>query len=194
MSHWLITPKVSSGLAPSRCQRNFSVSTVSASAKAVSTSPQVNTRWKMTLVPCSSKIAGLSAAPSSASDHRRQRIVLDDDALERVLGDVAADGGDGGDRFADEAHLVGRQTVRTPAVGHRRDRLASSARVLAGHDREHARQASRRRWCRSRRCARARAGCAGSRSGACREARVVDELGLAGEQLRDPRRARPPCR
>jgi hypothetical protein len=43
-SHWLITPKVSSGLAPMRFQRKVSLKTWSASRKAWSTSPQVKTR------------------------------------------------------------------------------------------------------------------------------------------------------
>jgi len=61
-SHSQMAPKVSMGFAPTRFQRNFSVKTCAASAKAWSTSPHVKTRCIITLVPFSSITRGL---PSS---------------------------------------------------------------------------------------------------------------------------------
>ena len=42
-------------------------------------------------------------------DHRRQRLDIEDDRLERVIGLRQGFSDDAGDGIADEAHLVGRQ-------------------------------------------------------------------------------------
>ncbi len=60
--HWLMTPKFSMGLAPTRFQRKLCVKTWSASSKAWSTSPHVKTRCAMTFVPRSSLTSGLSGS------------------------------------------------------------------------------------------------------------------------------------
>ena len=50
-----------------RFQRNFSVKTLSASRNARSTSPHVNTRWSMTLLPFASITLGLSGASAATA-------------------------------------------------------------------------------------------------------------------------------
>ena len=167
---------------------------VVASAKAASTSPQVKTRWSMTLVPFSSMTSGLSGSIAFvASATTSSGLVVDLDQLEGVLGDVAAHRRDGGHRLAHEADLVGGEAVGAPASGRGAGLLQRSASSpvttattpgsfsasLVSIDVD------------------ARVGqgdCAGSRSAACRAAlHVVDELRAAGDQARDPPRASRPA-
>ena len=74
-------------------------------------------------------------------DHGRQRLVLDLDQLERVLGDVAALGGDDRDRLADVAHAVQRDAALLDRrVGEAGQGSGDLGDVGAGHDQGHARQ------------------------------------------------------
>ena len=140
-------------------------------AIAASTSPRLNSRATSTLVPASSCSSGAPGAPRSLRiGGASQRLEIDVDQLERVLGEIAALGDHADDRLADMAHLVARQ---------RQDRR----RVIALHARGReqrldvvrglARSAPRRRRARrarprsrSTRCAHARARCAGTRRAA----------------------------
>ena len=78
-------------------------------------------------------------------DHGRQRLVVDPDPADDVLGDVPVDGHHHHDGLADVVDLVARQGVLGPAVGQRgvrdqqRQRLAHPAvEVLVGVDRHQA--------------------------------------------------------
>ena len=74
---------------------------------------------------------------------RRQRVVLDDDALDGVDGLRAGLRDDGRDDVADESHLVGREHRPVQRLGHRRELLQRretevvAARVVHGHDTRH---------------------------------------------------------
>ena len=128
-------------------------------------------------MPCSSKISGLSGLQRRARvAHDRQRLVLDIDQLQRVLGEIAALRRDRRDRLADEAHLLRREAVHAPLLRHRRRRLAPAHRVLACHDRDDARRALGR--ARVERCdLRVRERAAQDRAVQhARERQVIDEL------------------
>ena len=61
------------------------------------------------LVPASANSSTSSAAAASQVDHGRQRVVVDLHQVGGVLALVGLLGEDGGDRLADEPHLVGGQ-------------------------------------------------------------------------------------
>ncbi len=74
-------------------------------------------------------------------DHRRQLLVVDLDQLERVLGDIAALGGDDRDRLADVAHAVERHAALLDRrIGETGQGPGDLGDVGAGHDQGHARQ------------------------------------------------------
>ncbi len=83
-------------------------------------------------------MSGASGSSASSRSHDgRQRLVVDEDQLGRVLGDVAALGDDDGDRLADVAHLVlGQRHLRARVEdqvldGRRRDQQRAGLPVVA---------------------------------------------------------------
>ena len=80
---------------------------------------------------------------------RRQLLVFGGDELHRLLGDVRIGGDDGGDRLADEAHLLVREdrlvVERRPVIG----TLQHLHHVVDGDDVQRRPAPSSPRWCRS---------------------------------------------
>ena len=78
-------------------------------------------------------------------DHRRQRLVVDLDQVERVLGEIAVGGDDDRDRLADIAHAADRDR---PAFDRRLDPDRKACRqrgyLVAGDDGDDARRGARR--------------------------------------------------
>ncbi len=98
--------------------------TTAASAKPLSTSPSLNWKCLATLEASPVGLPSDSVTRSSCSSGasvchglsrrrvtRRQRLVVDVDQRQRLLGDVRVDGGDGGDGVALVEHLVAGQAV-----------------------------------------------------------------------------------
>ncbi len=126
--------------------------------------------------------------------HGRQRLVVDVDVLQRVLGHVAGHGHDQCHRLADMAHLaVGQRDLRPLVENHpldrrrrhqQRPRLPVVAQILGREDRDHALALEHPR--------RVDAEDAGMRVRAAQEGDmrhlrqldVVDELGPAGQEAR----------
>ena len=100
-------PTVSSGWPPERCQRSRSVTTTSASAKSRVDVAEVE-RALVGAVGAQVVVHERRAVLErrSGSTQHGQRLVLDVDQRERVLGEVAAVGDDHRDALADVAHLV----------------------------------------------------------------------------------------
>ena len=116
--------------------------------------------------------------------HHLQRLVVHDDLLECVLGDVPTGGGDGRHRLANEAHLFRRQAVAAPALGRGGRREAPTERVFAADHGCHTRQRLRRADVDGRD---ARVGERTAENRAVQhagQAQVVDERGATGEKLR----------
>ena len=74
-------------------------------------------------------------------EHRRQRLVVDADLRQRLVGFARAVGDDGDDRLALVAHLVDRERrlVVDAEVDERQQRVQIARHVLAADDAAHAR-------------------------------------------------------
>ena len=118
-------PLVSIGTPARRWLTIVTSATTSAPTSGSASSPSGERRCRSTTFePCSGNSSGASGASASAAvEHRRQRVVVDDDRLGGVDRLRTGLGDDGGDDVADEAHLAGGEHRPVQRLGHHRELL-----------------------------------------------------------------------